>query len=216
MERAGPGREALTRTLKTAGRTVIFSSLTVAAAMLSLLVFPERFLYSMGAAGAITAIVAGTVALTALPALLVVLGDRVNALAPSRLRHREVVTERGFFYRLSLFVMRRPVVVALVTATVLVLAGLPFLRIEFAGVDASVLPAGSSAKVVDTALRTAVPAGPDVAAAGRGHGAALGEGAAHALLGAARPRCRAPQPPTRRSTSASARGSSRSRRRRRL
>ena len=114
----------------------------------------------MGIAGAITAVVAGTVALTALPALLVLLGDRVNALAPARLRHREVITERGFFYRLSRFVMRRPVVVALVTATVLVLAGLPFLRIEFAGVDASVLPAESSAKVVDTALRTDFPPGP--------------------------------------------------------
>ncbi|MEY2440694.1 MAG: putative drug exporter of the superfamily, partial [bacterium] len=160
MERVGAGRQALTRTLKTAGRTVIFSSLTVAAAMLSLLVFPARFLYSMGVAGAITAMVAGAVALTALPALIIVLGERVNALAPSRLRHREVITERGFFYRLSRFVMRRPLAVALVTATVLVLAGLPFLRIEFAGVDASVLPAGSSAKVVDTALRTEFPPGP--------------------------------------------------------
>jgi RND superfamily putative drug exporter len=160
MERVGPGRDALTRTLKTAGRTVTFSSLTVAVAMLSLLVFPARFLYSMGVAGAITAMVAGAVALTALPALIIVLGDRINALAPSRLRHREVITERGFFYRLSRFVMRRPLAVALVTATVLVLAGLPFLRIEFAGVDASVLPAGSSAKVVDTALRTEFPPGP--------------------------------------------------------
>ena len=70
IERVGAGRDALVRTLKTAGRTVIFSSLTVAVAMLSLLVFPARFLYSMGVAGAITAVVAGTVALTALPALL--------------------------------------------------------------------------------------------------------------------------------------------------
>lgn len=160
MERDGPGREALLRTLRTAGRTVVFSSLTVAVAMLSLLAFPARFLYSMGIAGAITAAIAGIVALTALPALLLVLGERVNALAPARLRHREVVTERGFFYRLSQLVMRRPVVVALVTATVLLLAGLPFLRIEFAGVDASVLPGESSAKVVDTALRTEFAPGP--------------------------------------------------------
>ena len=160
LERVDAEGSALLRTMRTAGRTVIFSSMTVAAAMLSLLVFPARFLYSMGVAGAITAAVAGTVALTALPALIVVLGDRIDALAPARLRHREVVTERGFFYRLSVFVMRRPVVVALVTATALVLAGLPFLRIEFAGVDASVLPAGSSAKVVDTALRTEFPPGP--------------------------------------------------------
>jgi uncharacterized membrane protein YdfJ with MMPL/SSD domain len=160
MERLGPGREALTRTLQTAGRTVIFSSLTVAAAMLSLLVFPARFLYSMGIAGAITAVVACLVALTAMPALLIVLGDRINALAPSRLRHREVITERGFFYRLSLVVMRRPATIAVATAALLIAVGLPFLRIEFTGVDASVLPSGSTAKVVDAALRTEFPPGP--------------------------------------------------------
>jgi len=160
MERLGAGRDALVRTLQTAGRTVIFSSLTVAAAMLCLLVFQARFLYSMGVAGAITALIAGIVALTALPALLMVLGERVNALAPARLRHREVITERGFFYRLSLLVMRRPGTIAFVTATILIAAGLPFLRIEFTGVDASVLPDSSTAKVVDTALRTEFPPGP--------------------------------------------------------
>ena len=160
MERLGPGREAIAQTLRTAGRTVVFSSLTVAAAMLCLLVFPARFLYSMGAAGAITAMVACVVSLTALPALLMVLGDRVNALAPARLRHREVLLQRGFFYRLSRLVMRRPVTIALVTSAALIAAGLPFLRIEFTGVDASVLPAGTSAKVVDTALRTEFPPGP--------------------------------------------------------
>ena len=160
MERFGPGAAALTRTLQTAGRTVVFSSLTVAAAMLCLLVFPARFLYSMGVAGAITAAVACAVALIALPALLMVLGERVNALAPARLRHREVATERGFFYRLSVIVMRRPGTIAVLTAAVLIAAGLPFLRIEFTGVDASVLPAGTSAKVVDGALRTEFPPGP--------------------------------------------------------
>jgi len=160
MERLGPGRDALVRTLQTAGRTVVFSSLTVAAAMLSLLVFPARFLYSMGIAGAIAAVIAGVVALTALPALLYVLGERVNALAPARLRHREVVTERGFFYRLSRLVMRRPGTIAVLTAALLIAAGLPFLRIEFTGVDASVLPDSSNAKVVDSALRNDFPPGP--------------------------------------------------------
>ncbi len=160
MEHLGPGRDALVRTLQTAGRTVVFSSLTVAAAMLSLLVFPARFLYSMGIAGAIAAVIAGIVALTALPALLYVLGDRVNALAPARLRHREVITERGFFYRLSRLVMRRPATIALVTAAVLIAAGLPFLRVEFTGVDASVLPDSSNAKIVDSALRNDFPPGP--------------------------------------------------------
>ena len=125
MERDGPGRAALTRTLRTAGRTVIFSSLTVAAAMLSLLVFPQRFLYSMAISGSITALAAGFIALTALPALLMVLGPRVDAFAPQRWRHREIDPQHGFWYRLSHLVMRRPVAVALTTAAVLIAAGLP-------------------------------------------------------------------------------------------
>jgi len=159
VERLGPGREALAQTLRTAGRTVVFSSLTVAAAMLALLIFPQRFLYSMGISGALTALAAGVIALTALPALLMVLGERVNALAPKRLRHREVATESGFWYRLSHFVMRRPVIVAVTTAAVLIAAGTPFTRIEFTGVDASVLPNSAEPKQVDTALRTEFPPG---------------------------------------------------------
>jgi uncharacterized membrane protein YdfJ with MMPL/SSD domain len=159
MERFGPGRDALVATLRTAGRTVIFSSLTVAAALLALLVFPQRFLYSMAISGAITALSAGIIALTALPALLMVLGPRINALAPARWRHHEIATERGFWYRLSHFVMRRPVIVAVMTAAVLLLAGIPFTRIQFTGVDASVLPDSFASRQVDNALRTEFPIG---------------------------------------------------------
>ena len=159
MERDGPGGAALERTLRTAGRTVIFSSLTVAAAMLSLLVFPQRFLYSMAISGSITALAAGFIALTALPALLMVLGPRIDAFAPERWRHREIDPQHGFWYRLSHLVMRRPLAVALTTAAVLIAIGIPFTRIEFTGVDASVLPDSSAAKQVDTALRTEFPPG---------------------------------------------------------
>jgi RND superfamily putative drug exporter len=159
MERDGPGRAALLRTLRTAGRTVVFSSLTVAVAMLSLLVFPQRFLYSMAISGSLTALGAGFISLTALPALLMVLGDRVDAFAPKRWRHRETATQSGFWYRLSHAVMRRPVLVAVTTAAVLIAAGTPFLRIEFTGVDASVLPDSSEPKQVDTALRRSFPPG---------------------------------------------------------
>jgi RND superfamily putative drug exporter len=159
MGRDGPGREALTRTLRTAGRTVIFSSLTVAAAMLSLLVFPQRFLYSMAISGSITALGAGLISLVALPALLMVLGPRVDALAPRRWRHREVDPEHGFWYRLSHLVMRRPIAVAVTTAAVLIVAGIPFTRIQFTGVDASVLPDSAESKQVDTALRSEFPPG---------------------------------------------------------
>jgi len=110
--KSGFGPEALKRTLQTAGRTIIFSSLTIAAAVASLAVFPQRFLYSMGIAGAIVALLAAFLSLTVLPALLAVLGPRVNALAPKRLQRAAEDEARpaqhGFWYRLSRLVMRRP------------------------------------------------------------------------------------------------------------
>jgi uncharacterized membrane protein YdfJ with MMPL/SSD domain len=164
VERHGHGAQALRRTLATAGRTVVFSALTVAVALLALTVFPMRFLYSMGLSGAFAALLAGTVALTALPALLAVLGPRVDKLAFGRWRTAAVEeargVERGFWYRLTRSVMRRPGAVALVTAGVLLLAGLPALRIEFTGVDASILPAESQARQVDDALRADFPPAP--------------------------------------------------------
>ena len=66
----GSVSRALRRTLETAGRTILFSSVTVAAAVASLAIFPQRFLYSMGIAGAVVALVAATLALAVLPALL--------------------------------------------------------------------------------------------------------------------------------------------------
>jgi RND superfamily putative drug exporter len=157
LARGGSGAAALRATMTTAGRTVLFSSLTVAAAMASLLVFPQRFLYSMGLGGVIVALVSAVVALVALPALLAALGPRVDALAPRRWRHAATATETGFWYRLSRGVMRRPAVVAIATAALLVLLGLPFAGIRFTGVDASVLPPSASARAVDQALRTEFP-----------------------------------------------------------
>src|SRR5204863_164345 len=108
----GFGVETLRRTLETAGRTILFSSVTVAAAVASLAIFPQRFLYSMGIAGAVVALVAATLALVVLPALLTVLGPRVNALAPRWLQRAADRDARraqsGAWYRLSRFVMRRP------------------------------------------------------------------------------------------------------------
>ena len=96
LARCGPGAEAMRRTLQTAGRTVLFSALTVAAALAALLVFPLRFLYSMGLGGVLAALIAAAVSLIALPALLAVLGERVNALAPRRLqRANETRRPRG-------------------------------------------------------------------------------------------------------------------------
>ena len=129
---SGFGAEALRRTLQTAGRTIMFSSLTVAAAVASLAIFPQRFLYSMGIAGALVALLAAALALTVLPALLAVLGPRVNALAPKRLARaaeRDArPAESGFWYRLSRFVMRRPALIAIASAAFLIALGIPFYR----------------------------------------------------------------------------------------
>jgi uncharacterized membrane protein YdfJ with MMPL/SSD domain len=148
----GPGLAAMRRVLATAGRTVFFSSLTVAAALASLLVFPQRFLYSMGLGGSLVVLLAALISLTVLPAVLTLLGTRINALSPRFLRRRaEAETrpdEKGFWYRLSRFVMRRPAPIATLSALLLIVLGLPFFSIKFNTVDATVLPKSASARQV--------------------------------------------------------------------
>ena len=160
---SGFGLNAIRRTLETSGRTILFSSLTVAAAMASLAIFPQGFLYSMGIAGALVALIAAALALIVLPALLTVLGPRVNALAPKRLQRaadRDARPEQsGFWYRLSRFVMRHPGPIAAMSAAALIALGIPFASIKFLPVSASVLPASASAHQVDVALRTQFPPG---------------------------------------------------------
>jgi uncharacterized membrane protein YdfJ with MMPL/SSD domain len=150
IAKSGPGLAAMRRVLGTAGRTVFFSSLTVAAALASLLVFPQRFLYSMGLGGSLVALFAALISLTVLPAVLTLLGSRVNAGAPKFLQRRAAADARpaqaGFWYRLSRFVMRRPIPVATLSAAFLIVLGLPFLGIKFNVVDPTVLPQSASAR----------------------------------------------------------------------
>ena len=161
IARTGPGLEAMRRTLGTAGRTVLFSSLTVAGALASLLVFPQRFLYSMGLGGAIVALIAATIALVVLPAILALLGSRVNSLAPAFLQRRAERDARpateGFWYRLSRLVMRFPGRIAAASAALLIALGIPFLGIEFSAANAQVLPESASARQVDSTLRSEFP-----------------------------------------------------------
>ena len=149
---------------------MLFSSVTVAAAVAALAIFPQRFLYSMGIAGAIVALLAATLALTVLPALLAVLGPRVNALSPRRLRRaaeRDARPARsGAWYRLAQFVTRRPVQVAVASAAVLIALAIPFAQVRFITADAGVLPASASAHQVQDALEPAIPAQPHHASRG--------------------------------------------------
>ncbi len=157
----GPGRTALARTLQTAGKSVLFSAVTVAAALAGLMIFPQRFLFSMGIAGVMVAGVAAVVALVVLPAVLALLGRRVNALAPKAWRrHSEDAHEpvtSGFWYRLSRAVMRRPGIVAATTSIVLVLVALPAFGINFTSVDANVLPTSAVSRQVSDAIAQDFP-----------------------------------------------------------
>jgi len=149
-------RAAIQRTMQTAGRTVLYGSLTVAGALASMLVFPLRFLYSMGVGGALVALSAGAVSLIVLPAVLVVLGPRIDALAPARLQRSAARSaqsaETGAWFRLARGVMRRPGLVALLTAVLLLGIASPALRLNFTPADAHVLPASSQARQVAETL----------------------------------------------------------------
>ena len=140
---------AVRRTMSTAGRTVLFSGLTVAAAMSSLLIFPQAFLKSMGYGGMAAVLVAMLAALTVLPATLRLLGRRVdNGRLPWR-RHRAVgvADERGRWAALARGVMRRPWLVIGVTVTGLLLIASPFLGATWGSVDYKVLPPDAPAHV---------------------------------------------------------------------
>src|SRR5712664_638506 len=146
---------AIRTTLRTAGRTVLFSSLTIAAAAASMTVFKINFLWSMGAAGVIVALMACAVALTVIPAVMRLWGHRVNWLAPRRWQQKptNISDTSGFWYRFSHFVMRRPITLAALAAAVLIALGLPFAGIKFNSVDQTALPVTSEARVVNETLK---------------------------------------------------------------
>jgi uncharacterized membrane protein YdfJ with MMPL/SSD domain len=151
--------DALARTVATAGRTVAVSGVTVALALASLMLFPETFLRSMGYGGVATVLVDMLAALTLMPALLAVLGPRVNALRIRRSVRRAPAQEAsGAWYRIARSVMRRPVVYIVVIVVALLTLGSPFRSITWGGTDARALPASSAPHVVQDALARDFPA----------------------------------------------------------
>ena len=142
-------REAIGTTMSRAGRTVVFSAVTVACALATLTLFPQGFLRSMGIAGAVVAIVAAVSALVVSPALLGLWGMKLA-------RHRPAPDAgEGRWYRFARAVMRRPGPVALVTAAAMLVAAMPALNVVWTSAnDSSVIPKGQSARTVaDTITR---------------------------------------------------------------
>ncbi|MCU0314355.1 MAG: MMPL family transporter, partial [Solirubrobacteraceae bacterium] len=177
-EEAGRGAAdaaALRRTLTGAGPTVLFSAATVAVSLSALLVFEVPFIVSMGIGGVLIALAAALAALTVVPVLLAFWGPRIVA---GRAGATGTAPATGAWSRVASAVMRRPGAVAVLTAAALLLVALPALRTQWTGVDASVLPASQSARVVHDALErdfaAADGSGAFVAVrAGRGAGPAL-------------------------------------------
>ncbi len=155
--------DAVSRTMATAGRTVAISGLTVAVALGALLLFPMNFLQSMGLGGIAAVLVAMVAALTTLPALLGVLGHRVDALRVPWRRNREVgaASDEGAWARLASWVMRRPIMVTVATVTLLAILGAPFFQVSFGGVDARVLPVDAESRVAGELLGQDFPASSD-------------------------------------------------------
>lgn len=140
----GAGREdAIVTTLRTAGKTVFYSGLTVVLTLISLIFFPMDFLKSMGYAGAIVVGLAVVGALIPLPALLMMLGEKIN----KGVVRRGGITpkEEGGWARLSRFVMRRPIPVVAFSVAVLALMMAPLTNVKFSQVDSRVLPASDPA-----------------------------------------------------------------------
>ncbi|MFI7414758.1 MMPL family transporter [Streptomyces sp. NPDC049627] len=172
---------AVGTTLRTAGRTVLFSALTVAVSLAAMLLFPQYFLRSFAYAGIAVVLLAAAAALILLPAALVLLGHRVNSLDLRRLLRRgrpkpseeaaeatdgtgttdgTVATQGRAWTRTANLVMRRAPFFALGTTAVLVLLGLPFLGVKFGTADDRQLPSSAESHVVQQHIRDGFPGSP--------------------------------------------------------
>lgn len=158
-------RAALIRTMTTAGRTVLFSAMTVALSMATMALFPQYFLKSFAYAGVAVVAFAAAAAIIVTPAVITLLGDRLDALdvrpAMRRLLRRPAPTptpvDEWFWYRWTRGVMRRAVPIGIVVTALLLLLGAPFLGVRWGFADDRVLPASASARQVGDQLRNDFP-----------------------------------------------------------
>ncbi|MEX2587923.1 MAG: MMPL family transporter [Actinomycetota bacterium] len=149
---AGAGTEsAVVTTVQTAGRTVLFSGLTVAASLVALLAFPLPIMHSFAYAGSAVVLVAAAGAIVSLPAMLGVLGPKVNRF--SLIEQRPVNDGEGFWSHMARVVMRRPLPIATVVIVLLVLLGAPFFNVKFGVWDDRVLGERAPSRQVQDEVR---------------------------------------------------------------
>jgi uncharacterized membrane protein YdfJ with MMPL/SSD domain len=154
--------EALVRTMSTAGRTVLFSAMTVALSMATMVLFPMYFLKSFAYAGVAVVALAALAAVVIAPAAIVLLGDRLDSLDVRRLIRRlrgrpepePRPIEETFLYRSTKAVMRRPGPIGVAVVALLLMLGAPFLGANWGFPDDRVLPKSASARQVGDVLRS--------------------------------------------------------------
>ncbi len=149
---AGQGvSDAVRITVQTAGRTVLFSAVTVAVSLSALLIFPLAFLRSFAYGGIPVVLMAALAAIVVLPAILAALGHRIDKWSFRSRAPKEV--GEGMWHRIAVTVMRRPIPIATVVTVVLVLVGLPFFRISLGLPDDRVLPESAQSRTAHDLIR---------------------------------------------------------------
>jgi uncharacterized membrane protein YdfJ with MMPL/SSD domain len=151
LARSGPGLRTICNTVGPVGRMICFSAGTVAAAVASLCIFPQPFLYSTGVGCAVVSLLSALVVILILPAILGLLGTRINSLSIS---DPTPTSASPIWRRIAAAVRARPGVVAVLVTAVMLVAALPLLRLHLTRADARVLPHDNSARLVDSAVRS--------------------------------------------------------------
>ncbi|QQW32894.1 MMPL family transporter [Mycobacterium marinum] len=161
----GEGRsheDALVRTMTTAGRTVLFSAVTVGLSLVAMALFPMYFLKSFAYAGVAVVAFSALAAMVVAPTVIVLLGDRLDALNVWRLGRRLLgrpepppqPVAQSFWYRTAKLVTRHAIPVGLAIIVLLIALGIPFLNIKWGYPDDRVLPPSASARMVSDRIRS--------------------------------------------------------------
>ena len=158
LGKSGDVHDAVVRTMTTSGRATIFSGMTVALGLALLILMPLPFMRAMGLGGVVVPLISILAAATLLPALLTVMGPKINRLRfiPRSVLERRARAESGTWARLARAIMRRPVVFLVVTAGVMLALAYPATQLALTGGDNRSLPGGTQAvdglKLLDRTL----------------------------------------------------------------
>jgi RND superfamily putative drug exporter len=155
LRRGRSPHDAVRYSVATAGRTVAFSGITVALSLAALLVFPIAFLKSFAYAGVAVVLLGAITATVFLPAVLAILGTRIEKLRVRKVGAKPEGT--GFWHRVAVVVMRRPIPIATIVVALLIFLGLPYLSVDFGLPDDRVLPKTASSHQVSQSLRDDFP-----------------------------------------------------------